>query len=90
MLRNSKNCIVILSGLRSFVVMANEGAPENHYRINQQQVEFRTVAPAGPPRSDHPWRVLTPDELELHFALHTPVADWLDKTLYAQQQRHAA
>lgn len=86
MLRNPENSIIILSGLRSFVVIANAGAPENQYRIRNSHVEFRTVAPAGPPRDDHPWRVLTPDELELHFALHTPVAEWLDKTLYAQQR----
>jgi hypothetical protein len=81
--------MIILSGLRSFVVIANHGAPENQYRIRHQHVEFRTIAPDGPPRSDRPWRVLTADDLQLHFALHTPVADWLDKTLYAERRQAA-
>lgn len=83
------NAVIMLSGLRSFVVMSSDGAPENQYRIHERHVEFRSVAPGGPPRSDRPWRVLDADELQLHFALHTPVADWLDKTLYAPRPRAA-
>jgi hypothetical protein len=29
------------------------------------------------------WRALDGDEIQLHFALQTPVAEWLDKNLYA-------
>ncbi len=97
--------MVILSGLNSLVILpgttdldaaagdrppALEAAPENQYRIRDRHVEFRTVAPNGPPRPDRSWRKLTGDELALHFALKTPVAEWLDKTLYAQQQGRAA
>lgn len=77
------NTVIMLAGLRSFIVSSKDGSPDNHYRIRNQHVEFRSVAPGGPPSPDRPWRVLDPDELQLHFALHTPVAEWLDKTLYA-------
>jgi len=29
------------------------------------------------------WRTLDGEEIKLHFALQTPVADWLDKNLYS-------
>jgi hypothetical protein len=28
------------------------------------------------------WRALNGEEIKLHFALKTPVAEWLDKNLY--------
>lgn len=82
---NSK--FIILAGLRSFIITSTDGAPDNQYRIRNKQVEFRSVASSGPPNPDLPWRVLEPEEVRLHFALHTPVANWLDKTLYAAQTR---
>jgi hypothetical protein len=85
-----KNKIVMLAGLRSFVITSKDGAPDNQYRIRNHHVEFRSVAANGPPSPDLVWRVLEPGEVELHFALHTPVADWLDKTLFASQPRAAA
>lgn len=84
---NSK--FIILAGLRSFLITSTDGAPDNQYRIRNKSVEFRSVAPGGPPNHDLSWRVLEPEEVRLHFALHTPVADWLDKTLYAMQPRAA-
>jgi hypothetical protein len=80
----SKNIVVILAGLKSFIITSQDGAPDNQYRIRDKHVEFRSVAPNGPPNSRLEWRVLEPEEVELHFALRTPVADWLDKTLYSQ------
>ncbi len=84
-----KNTVIMLAGLQSFVVTSSDGSPDNHYRIRDRHVEFRSVAPGGPPRESLAWRVLGQDELQLHFALRTPVARWLDKTLYAQQRRAA-
>jgi hypothetical protein len=46
-------------------------------------VEFRSFSPDGPASEERHWRVLEPDEVQLHFVLHTPVADWLDKRLYS-------
>ena len=80
---------VILAGLRSFLITSRDGAPDNQYRIRNKRVEFRSVAPGGPPNPDLPWRVLQTHEVQLHFALRTPVADWLDKTLYKTQLRAA-
>ena len=73
----------MLSGLKSFVITSKDGSPDNQYRIRDQHVEFRSVAGNGPPNPDFAaWRVLAPDEVQLHFALRTPVAEWLDRALY--------
>ena len=78
-----RNQMIILAGLRSFVITSKDGLPDNQYRIRNQHVEFRSFAPDGPPSEERHWRVLEPDEVQLHFALRTPVADWLDKRLYS-------
>ncbi|HZU34122.1 MAG TPA: hypothetical protein VFB79_23630 [Candidatus Angelobacter sp.] len=77
--------LVVLSGLRSLRIASSDGAPANEYRIQQNTVEFRSVNADGRPYQ-HPngqWRVLDDSEILLHFALQTPVAEWLDKTLYS-------
>ncbi len=79
-----KNNFIILAGLKSFMITSDDGAPDNQYRIRGTHVEFRSVMPNGPPATKFAWRVLEPEEVQLHFALRTPVADWLDKTLYSQ------
>jgi hypothetical protein len=79
-----KNNFIILAGLKSFVITSRDGAPDNQYRIREKHVEFRSVMPNGPPATGLAWRVLEPEEVQLHFALKTPVADWLDRTLYSQ------
>lgn len=76
--------LLILSALRSLLITSNDGSLDNQYRIHHRHVEFRAVAPGGPPRSDRAWRTLDDDELQLHFALRTPVADWLEKNVYAR------
>ena len=76
--------LIILSGLRSLLITSNDGSWDNQYRIRQQHVEFRTVPPRRTAGSDRNWRVLDDDELHLHFALHTPVAEWLEKNVYAR------
>ena len=76
--------LLILSGLRSLLITSNDGALDNQYRIRRRHVEFRSVAPGGPPNRDRNWRVLDEEELQLHFALHTPVAEWLEKNVYAR------
>lgn len=78
-----RNQMIILAGLRSFVITSGDGLPDNQYRIRNQHVEFRSFAADGPPSEERHWRVLEPDEVQLHFALRTPVADWLDKRLYS-------
>lgn len=84
-----KKAVIILAGLKSLMITSSDGSPDNQYRIRGRHVEFRSLAPGGPPRPDHPWRVLDAEELRLHFVLHTPVADWLDKTLYAPRPQAA-
>jgi hypothetical protein len=79
---------IVLSGLRNLRIAPRDGAPSNEYRIQQNAVEFRALdakgKPYAPPSGN--WRALDGDEIQLHFALQTPVAEWLDKNLYAALQ----
>ena len=45
----------------------------NEYRLNQKRVEFLT--------SSGTWRILTADDVQLHYVLHTEVAKWLTREL---------
>jgi hypothetical protein len=46
----------------------------NEYRLRESsEVEFLT--------SDGTWRVLTADDVRLHYILHTEVAKWLRRAL---------
>ena len=79
---------IVLSGLRNLRIGPQDGAPSNEYRIQQNTVELRALDAHGKPYASalgH-WRTLDSDEIELHFALHTPVAEWLDKNLYSSPQ----
>jgi hypothetical protein len=80
------NQMVVLSGLRSLRIASNDGAPGNEYRIDHSSVKFRVVDANGESKghSTGKWRTLDNDEIQLHFVLHTPVAEWLDKNLYSQ------
>jgi hypothetical protein len=75
---------IVLSGLRTLRIASKDGGPSNEYRIQERSVEFRAVGEQG---NSYPqpskWRALNGDEIKLHFALHTPVAEWLDKNLYS-------
>jgi hypothetical protein len=64
-------------------IPSERGSPINEYRIHRGQIEFRSMDSRGEPfpYSDGAWRALETRELELHFALHTPVAQWLIKRL---------
>jgi hypothetical protein len=75
---------IVLSGLRNLRIAPQDGAPSNEYRIQQHVVEFRALDANGKPYASplgH-WRALDGDEIQLHFVLQTPVAEWLDKNLY--------
>jgi len=82
------NQMVVLSGLDNLMIASKDGAPGNEYRIHEGDVEFRAVNINGEPYNNRPnggWRVLNDDEISLHFALQTPVANWLNKNLYSSQ-----
>ena len=55
------------------------GFPTNEYRIANQSVEFRSLDVDGGAITslNNGWRVLDADEVQMHFALRTPVAAWL-------------
>jgi hypothetical protein len=75
---------IVLSGLRSLRIASRNGGSCNEYRIQDRSVEFRALDEQGKSYSQPPgWRTLDGEEIKLHFALQTPVAEWLDKNLYA-------
>jgi hypothetical protein len=80
-----QNQLIVLSGLRSLKIASQDGAPDNEYRIQHKAVEFRSVDGTGISHEsiNSEWRILDPNEIELHFALQTPVAHWLSKNLYS-------
>lgn len=45
------------------------GGQTNAYRIHENHVEFQ--------KDDGTWRILSEDDVELHFVLHTEVSKWL-------------
>lgn len=64
---------------------SENGSPINEYRIQNGQIEFRSLDSTGKPFSitKGSWRVLDISELQLHFALDTVVAQWLMQRLHA-------
>lgn len=64
---------------------SENGSPINEYRIQNGQIEFRSLDSTGKPFSITKgiWRVLDISELQLHFALDTVVAQWLMQRLHA-------
>lgn len=60
------------------------GGPINQYRIvDNALVEFRSFDAEGNrfPDERSAWRELTADEILMHFALDTVVAEWLRRRL---------
>jgi hypothetical protein len=47
------------------------GGVFNEYRLNRDQIEFRT--------GENAWRPLDAGDVQLHYVLHTEVAKWLIK-----------
>ena len=80
-----RNQWIVLSGLHSLRIASKDGGPCNEYRIQKRSVEFRALDAEGKPYAPGAglWRPLDGEEIQLHFALQTPVAEWLDKTLYS-------
>lgn len=76
-----RNQWIVLSGLRTLRLVSKNGGPSNEYRIQKHLVEFRTLDEQ--PYAPTDWRALDGDDIKLHFALQTPVADWLDKNIYS-------
>ncbi len=64
------------------------GFPIHDYRIHEGDLEFRTLSSNGHSYHDNrnTWRRLTPNEIALHFRLHTIVSQWFrDKVIGWQQ-----
>jgi len=67
-------------------VPSHNGSPCNEYRIRNGNIEFRSTDATGQayPYSHGCWRTLSPEDIQLHFALHTIVADWILQRLKLQ------
>jgi hypothetical protein len=66
-------------------IPSKNGSPINEYRIQNGQIEFRSLDSSGQPFSvtQGKWRTLDIGEIQLHFALDTVVAQWLLQRLHA-------
>ena len=66
-------------------IPSENGSPVNEYRINEGQIEFRSLDPQGHPFSPLTtgWRTLDVGDIQWHFALKTAVAQWLVERLDA-------
>jgi hypothetical protein len=64
------------------------GFPIHDYRVHEGDLEFRTLSSNG--RSYHDnrstWRRLTPNEIALHFRLHTIVGQWFEDKVTGWRQ----
>ena len=64
-------------------IPSQNGSPINEYRIHDGQIEFRSLDPRNRQLSQpaEGWRSLAVDDIQLHFALKTVVAQWLIERL---------
>lgn len=64
-------------------IESRNGSPVNDYRISGGSVQVRVLDPSGReyPGSESRWRMLDANDLQLHHALDTVVAKWLDERL---------
>jgi hypothetical protein len=60
-----------------------DAAPAKEYRIEDGNVEVRTIDPEGVSvqRAGNVWRRLTPEQLSIHVESNTVVAQWLERRL---------
>ena len=62
---------------------SGNGSPAKEYRIEDGNVEVRTLDPEGgsPGRTRSVWWRLTPEQLSIHVERNTVVAQWLERRL---------
>ena len=59
---------------------------KNEYRIRQGQLEVRKLEGRRTSGSGDGWTAITPEEIRRHFALNSPVAQWLRKRMRASNR----
>jgi len=61
---------------------SGNGSPAKEYRIEDGNVEVRTLDLDGSPRrTGSIWWRLTPEQLSIHVERHSVVAQWLERRL---------
>jgi hypothetical protein len=70
------------------IILSEQNAPVNQYRVRRRDLEFRALDAQGRPfRFSSRWRKLTAEEIALHLNLNTPVAEWLNARLLSRASR---
>jgi hypothetical protein len=69
--------MVLLTWPKHLRIASEHGPPGNEYRIRCGDVEFRTLNPAAGVQEKSEWKAVPPEDISVHFALNTPVAQWL-------------
>jgi hypothetical protein len=60
---------------------SGDGSPVKEYRIEDGNVEVRTLDPEGGSVRQTGWWRLTPEQLSIHVERNTVVAQWLERRL---------
>ena len=62
---------------------SGDGSPAKEYRIEDGEVEVRTLDPEGGSvrRTGSVWWRLTPEQLSIHVERNTVVAQWMERRL---------
>lgn len=78
----NKRCSMSLVSVR-LILESGDGSPAREYRLEDGNVEVRTLDPAGGSvRSAWSvWSQLTPEQLRIHVERNTVVAQWLERRL---------
>jgi hypothetical protein len=69
--------MVLLTWPQHLRIASEYGTPGNEYRICHGDVEFRTLNQIGVCQDESDWKAVSPEDISMHFALNTPVAEWL-------------
>ncbi len=70
---------MVLGSMR-LLLESGDGSPVKEYRIEDGNVEVRTLDPDGGSTGSVWWR-LTPEQLCIHVERNTVVAQWLERRL---------
>ena len=73
----------MVSGRMRLLLESGDGSPAKEYRIEDGNVEVRTLDPEGGSvrSTGRGWWRLTPEQLSIHVERNTVVAQWLERRL---------
>jgi hypothetical protein len=82
-LTGNESVKTMLLGSMRLRLESGDGSPAKEYRIEEGNVEVRTLDPDGESvrRPGSVWWQLTPEQLSVHVERNTVVAQWLERRL---------